>query len=270
MPELPEVETVRRGLEPHLTGRRIEAVRTFRADLRFPLPELSRLTGRVCRGTARRGKYLLFAFDEMMLVWHLGMTGRFHVLPADTPRQPHEHVRLLLEGGEALIYRDARRFGYAGLLPSDAWQRHAWFVRLGPEPLGDEFNADRLAARCKGRKGPIKPLLMNAGVVVGVGNIYACEALFRAGIHPARAAGRIGRGRLQRLVEAVHAVLSEAIASGGSTISDFARVDGSPGYFAHTFAVYGRAGEDCPRCGNAIRRRVQAGRSSFYCPRCQR
>jgi formamidopyrimidine-DNA glycosylase len=269
MPELPEVETVRRGLEPHMLNRRIEAVQCHRTDLRFLLPNLPVLAGRVCRGVQRRGKYLLFCFDDLLLIWHLGMTGRFHVLAADIPQQAHEHVRFLLEGGESLIYRDARRFGYAGLLAADTWQAHPWFARLGPEPLGEDFTADWLAARCKGRRGPIKSLLMNAETVVGVGNIYACESLFRAGIHPAHAAGRIGIKRLQALVQAVREVLGEAIACGGSTISDFAQVDGSPGYFAHAFAVYGRAGENCPRCAAAIERIVQAGRSSFYCPDCQ-
>lgn len=270
MPELPEVETVRRGLSPHMADRRVELVQCFRADLRFALPDMSVLHGRVCRGVARRGKYLLFDFDDRLLVWHLGMTGRFHVLPADTPMQSHEHVRLSLSGRECLLYRDARRFGYAGLLNASGWQDHPWFARLGPEPLGDAFDAAYLADCCKGRRGPVKPLLMNAQLVVGVGNIYACEALFRAGIHPARAAGRIARERLHILVQAVREVLAEAIASGGSTISDFARVDGSPGYFAHAFAVYGREGEPCGRCGDVIRRIVQGGRGTFYCPGCQR
>jgi len=270
MPELPEVETVCRGLAPHLTGRSIESVQCHRPDLRFPLPEMDVLHGRVCEKVARRGKYLQFYFDDLLLVWHLGMTGRFHVLAQSTPMQAHEHVRMQLSGGECLIYRDARRFGYAGLMRVDDWQAHPWFAKLGPEPLGDAFDAVYLAACCKGRKGPIKPLLMNAQIVVGVGNIYACEALFRSGIHPQRAAGRISHARLQRLVGAVRDVLAEAIASGGSTISDFARVDGSPGYFAHSFAVYGREGEACGVCGEAIRRSVQAGRSSFYCAQCQR
>jgi len=269
MPELPEVETVCRGLAPHLTGRRIESVLCQRPDLRFPLPEMSVLHGRICERVERRGKYLQFLFGDLMLVWHLGMTGRFHVLSASAPLQPHEHVRLTLSGGDCLIYRDARRFGYAGLMPVDCWQTHPWFANLGPEPLADDFNAAYLASCCKGRKGPIKPLLMHAQMVVGVGNIYACEALFRAGIHPQRAAGRIDRGRLQRLVQAVREVLAEAIASGGSTISDFARVDGSPGYFAHSFAVYGREGEPCGICGKSIRRSLQAGRSTFYCADCQ-
>jgi len=270
MPELPEVETVCRGLAPHLTGRRIESIQCFRADLRYPLPEMTALHGRCCERVARRAKYLQFFFNELLLVWHLGMTGRFHIVPLAAPLAPHEHVRFMLSGGdECLSYRDARRFGYAGLMAVAGWQAHRWFSRLGPEPLGDEFDGECLAVFCRGRKGPIKPLLMNAQVVVGVGNIYACEALFRAGIHPACAAGRISRARLQRLAEAVRAVLGEAIDAGGSSISDFARVDGSPGYFAHDFQVYGRQGKPCLRCSGSIRRMQQAGRSTFYCPGCQ-
>ncbi|MDQ6971780.1 MAG: bifunctional DNA-formamidopyrimidine glycosylase/DNA-(apurinic or apyrimidinic site) lyase [Mariprofundaceae bacterium] len=270
MPELPEVETIRAGLSPHLSGRRIEQVQCFRPDLRYPLPDMRVLHGRVCQRVERRAKYLQFFFDDVLLVWHLGMTGRFHVVPADTSIAAHEHVRFTLTQDECLIYRDARRFGYAGLMPPDTWQAHPWFARLGPEPLGADFDGEYLAECCRGRKGPIKPLLMNAAVVVGVGNIYACEALFRCGIHPARAAGRISRARLGLLADVVREVLSKAIASGGSTISDFARVDGSPGYFAHHFAVYGRQGEACPQCAQPIRRSIQAGRSTFYCSRCQR
>jgi len=269
MPELPEVETVCRGLAPHLTGRRIEAVQCFRADLRYALPDMSRLVGRCCERVARRGKYLQFFFDDLLLVWHLGMTGKFHVIPAQTPLTAHEHVRFELSGNECLSYRDARRFGYAGLMATDSWEMHPWFAKLGPEPLGDDFDGQRLMAFCRGRKGPIKPLLMNAQVVVGVGNIYACEALFRAGIHPERAADRISGARLGLLADVVREVLGEAIESGGSTISDFARVDGSPGYFSHAFKVYGREGQACVACKSMIRRMVQAGRSTFYCPHCQ-
>jgi len=269
MPELPEVETVCRGLAPHLTGRRIETIQCFRANLRYALPDMSVLHGRSCERVARRGKYLQFFFDDLLLVWHLGMTGKFHVIPSQVPLTTHEHVRFMLSGNELLSYRDARRFGYAGLMSSDGWESHPWFAKLGPEPLGDAFDGERLSSFCRGRKGPIKPLLMNAHVVVGVGNIYACEALFRAGIHPERAAGRISGARLGLLVDVVRDVLEEAIASGGSTISDFASVDGSPGYFSHAFEVYGREGKACTVCKSNIRRKVQAGRSTFYCPHCQ-
>jgi len=231
---------------------------------------MTTLHGRSCECVARRGKYLQFFFNDLLLIWHLGMTGKFHVLPSATPITTHEHVRFSLSGDDCMGYSDARRFGYAGLISSDGWESHPWFARLGPEPLGEAFDADYLASCCRSRKGPIKPLLMNAHVVVGVGNIYACEALFRAGIRPSRAAGRIGRDRLRLLTDSVRDVLIEAIASGGSTISDFTRVDGSPGYFSHNFAVYGREAEPCPRCAQPIRRVVQAGRSTFFCPQCQR
>ncbi len=269
MPELPEVETVRRGLAPHLIGRSIESVTCYRPDLRYPLPDMDVLYGKTCRGISRRAKYLQFSFDHALLVWHLGMSGCFRVQHGNAAKLRHEHVRISLSGGECLSYIDPRRFGYAGLLPIDGWQQHPWFAALGPEPLGDSFDGEYLFSRCQGRKIAIKTLLMDASVVVGVGNIYACESLFRAGIHPARAANRISRQRLDLLVIAVREVLGEAIAAGGSTINDFAHVDGNPGYFAHNFQVYGRASKACLHCTTRIRRLVQSGRSTFYCPHCQ-
>jgi len=270
MPELPEVEVVRTGLEPLLVGREILRVVCHREGLRYPLPEISALVGRRFLSVRRRAKYLLFKLDDgRLLVWHLGMTGQFHLLPVGTPEGAHEHVRIDLDDGTSLRYRDLRRFGYATLLPGDTLDTHVWFARLGPEPLVEAFDADYLQAVCRGRKGPIKALLMNANVVVGVGNIYASEALFRAGIHPARAAGRISRERLANLVLAIKQVLAEAIAAGGSSIRDFVQADGRPGYFAHAFRVYGREGEPCNVCGEPIRRLKQSGRSSFYCPNCQ-
>ncbi len=270
MPELPEVEVIRTGLQPLLSGRRIGRVQCFRENLRYPLPELHSLAG--CRfvDIRRRAKYLQFALDdERTLVWHLGMTGQFHVLQEGVARQLHEHVRLTLDDRHILIYRDARRFGYAGLMPTDRLAEHPWFAALGPEPLGTDFNGAYLADRCKGKRQPIKSLLMDARVVVGVGNIYAAEALFRAGIHPARAAGRIAAARLMDLADCVRQVLGEAIAAGGSSISDFVHADGKPGYFSHQFKVYGRQAQACPVCGRAIKRLVQSGRSSFYCSGCQ-
>ncbi len=275
MPELPEVETVCRGLAPHVIGRLVEAVTCFRPNLRYLLPDLAVLRGQRCRSVKRRAKYLLFEFDDVLLVWHLGMSGCFRVsdsvvLDSDAPPARHEHVRLLFSGDVSLRYIDPRRFGYAGLLPKEGWQQHKWFKSLGPEPLDDAFDGAYLFSRCKGRKIAIKPLLMDAAVVVGVGNIYACESLFRAAIHPGRAANKVSRRRLDLLALTVQQVLGEAIAAGGSTISDFAHVDGNPGYFAHDFRVYGREGEACLQCGSIIRRLLQSGRSTFYCPRCQR
>jgi len=271
MPELPEVETIRTGLEPLLAGREVTDIRCHRSNLRYALPDLSGLIGNALTGVRRRAKYLLFELEqgEQTLVWHLGMTGQFHVLPQGTGVGAHEHVRFDLSDGQSLRYRDARRFGYAGLVDSAALNRHIWFAHLGPEPLSDAFNREHLAAFCTGRKAPIKNIIMDASVVVGVGNIYASESLFRAGIHPARAAGRIASARLGLLVGTVKAVLAEAIEAGGSTISDFVHADGKPGYFAHQFQVYGRRDQPCYRCGAAIKRMTQAGRSTFYCGGCQ-
>ena len=207
--------------------------------------------------------------SDQVLVWHLGMTGQFHILPADVEAGAHEHVRFDLSDGQSLRYRDARRFGYAGLLASSELASHPWFARLGPEPLSGDFDARHLSSICQGRKAPIKTVIMDAANVVGVGNIYAAESLFRAGIHPARAAGKISKKRLALLVEMIRQVLNEAIQAGGSSISDFVKADGKPGYFAHSFQVYGRENEACLRCEKKIKRIVQAGRSSFYCPGCQ-
>jgi len=271
MPELPEVETIRTGLEPLLTGREITFVVCHRPNLRYPLPNLSDLIGNQINGVQRRAKYLLFGLDNSnrTLVWHLGMTGQFHVLPQSSEAGAHEHVRFDLSDGQSLRYRDARRFGYAGLVDNTQLETHAWFNHLGPEPLSSAFNGDHLAAYCAGRKAPIKNIIMDATVVVGVGNIYASESLFRASIHPARAAGRISSLRLAQLSDVIKQVLAEAIAAGGSTISDFVHADGKPGYFAQSFQVYGRTGEACFHCGAPIKRITQAGRSTFYCRGCQ-
>jgi len=270
MPELPEVETIRTGLEPLLCGRRITQVICHRTNLRYPLPDLSLLVGKQIKSVQRRSKYLMIGMDNgQLLVWHLGMTGQFHVLSQSQAAGAHEHVCFQLSDGQSLRYRDARRFGYAGLMDAAQWPLHAWFAKLGPEPLSDAFDGDHLAARCAGRKAPIKHVIMDASIVVGVGNIYASESLFRAGIHPARAAGRISVVRLAVLVDVIKAVLTAAIAAGGSTISDFVHTDGKPGYFAHQFQVYGRQGDACFQCGKPIKKITQAGRSSFYCTACQ-
>lgn len=273
MPELPEVEVICRGLTPLLAGRTVKSVRLLRKELRYPLPEtmVDTLVGRRFEAVVRRAKYLQFLFDDdPVLLWHLGMTGQFHVVDATMPLVRHEHVRIALDNGAVLSYRDARRFGYAGLTTRRELDDHPWFARLGPEPLGGDFNGVYLVERCRGRKSSIKSTLMSADVVVGVGNIYASESLFRSGIHPARAAGRISAARLALLAGCVKQVLAEAIEAGGSSISDFVKADGKPGYFAHSFRVYGREGEACAVCAGPIRRIVQSGRSSFFCPGCQR
>ncbi len=273
MPELPEVEVVCMGLRPLLQDRRILRVDLLRSGLRYPFPPSmqEKLTGLVFESVSRRAKYIRFHLDHgVMLLWHLGMTGQFHLLNRDMPVTRHEHVRMELDDGNVLCYRDARRFGYAGITTEDALPQHPWFTRLGPEPLGEAFDADYLYRQCRGSRAPIKSILMNATVVVGVGNIYASESLFMSGIHPARKAGNISYKRIEALVAAVKEVLERAIEAGGSTINDFVKADGKPGYFAHQFQVYGREGEQCFCCGGTVRRTVQSRRSSFYCLGCQR
>lgn len=273
MPELPEVEVTRLGLAPHLNGREICSITCSGKQLRHPYPQdlKERLVGRRIVQVSRRAKYLLISLDSgVVLVWHLGMTGHFHVLDAGSLPLPHQHVAITLDDGRSLRYVDPRRFGYVALVDAQELATHRWFVSLGPEPLESEFDGQALLNACQTRSAPIKSALMDNHVVVGVGNIYASESLYRAGIHPARPAKRVSLGRLERLAEAIKQVLAEAISAGGSTIRDFAGVDGKPGYFAHAFQVYGRQGERCTRCGRSIRRIVQAGRSTFYCPGCQR
>ncbi|MES0370788.1 MAG: bifunctional DNA-formamidopyrimidine glycosylase/DNA-(apurinic or apyrimidinic site) lyase [Mariprofundaceae bacterium] len=272
MPELPEVEVICRGLSPLLVNQKVSSVELMRKSLRFPLPDAmsERLSGLTFSYISRRSKYLLFHFNHgPILVWHLGMTGQFHLLDQHSPATTHEHVRIHLASGKSLCYRDVRRFGYAGIVNPEALGSHKWFRELGPEPLEEGFSADHLIDACSARKAPIKSLLMDSHLVVGVGNIYASESLFRSGIHPARAAGKISQKRLTKLRDVIREVLNEAIAAGGSTISDFVKADGKPGYFAHQFRVYGREGEPCFVCKKPIRRIVQSGRSTFYCLGCQ-
>jgi formamidopyrimidine-DNA glycosylase len=280
MPELPEVETVRRGLEPVLTGRRLEAVVVHNRRLRRPIPDdfEARLAGRRIDGIGRRAKYLLIDMEGGdCLIAHLGMSGRFLIYPGGVPELTrHDHVVFETEGGAAVVYNDPRRFGQMDVIASEARDSHPLLARLGPEPLGNRFSAAVLAEKLVGRTGPIKTALMDQSVVAGIGNIYACEALFKAGISPIRKAGSIGPVRMARLVQAIRETLTEAIAAGGSTLRDHRRPDGELGYFQHSFAVYDRQGEACPGCDRdlartgGIRRTVQAGRSTFSCSRRQR
>ncbi len=288
MPELPEVETVRRGLAPHLDGARLAHVEQRRPDLRFPLPPrfAERLTGARVGALARRAKYLLAPLDTgETLVAHLGMTGRFTVAePTGEVVRPgefvhaaggsdkHDHLVIETEAGVRVTFNDARRFGYMDLLPSDGLERHAWFAGLGPEPLGDGFSAAHLLRAFTGRSQNVKATLLDQRVVAGLGNIYVCEALHRARIAPETPAGLLALPRLRRLADAVRAVLEEATAAGGSTLRDYRTAGGELGYFQHRFRVYGREGEPCaaPRCRGVVARVVQAGRSTFHCPACQR
>lgn len=287
MPELPEVETVRRGLEPVVVGRSIAAADVRRPDLRWPLPERlgERLTGRGVLRLRRRSKYILADLDDgMTLLVHLGMSGRMLVTAGDAAASlggfvhahrapaPHDHVTLHLENGVRVTFNDPRRFGAMDLVPTGSADGHKWLAALGPEPLGNRFDAIYLASVLHGRRSPIKTALLDQRVVAGLGNIYVCEALFRAGISPRRAAGRIGAGRIDGLTVAIRTVLSEAIAAGGSSLRDYRQADGALGYFQHAFRVYGKDGAACRRdgCTGHVTRIVQSGRSSFYCPRCQR
>lgn len=287
MPELPEVETVRRGLAPYIEGALFERVTLNRSDLRFPFPDgfVPGLEGQTITHLGRRAKYLVATLSDGG-VWlsHLGMTGAFFVAdqkldepsrlnPGDSSGK-HVHVVANLihpsRGRVSLSYSDPRRFGFMDLFAPGA--ANPFTDPLGPEPLGNDLSAPYLAGRLKARKGPIKTVLLDQRVIAGLGNIYVCEALHMSRIDPRRAGGTLDGGEIEKLVVAIRQVLSAAIAAGGSTLKDFAKADGQPGYFQHSFAVYGHEGDPCPRpgCGGTIERIVQAGRSTFFCPVCQR
>lgn len=294
MPELPEVETVRLGLAPVLVGNSFASVEQRRGDLRFPLPKhfAARLQGRKVDALDRRAKYLLARLDDgEVLVMHLGMTGRLSIDHAngksldlgefadEQKRTPnHEHIVFHLADGTAIRYSDTRRFGLMDLIASEALPAHALFKGLGVEPLSAEFTPDWLAAKLKGKATSIKAALIDQRLIAGIGNIYACEALFRAGISPIRLARTLAtktgkpRKATEALVKAVKSVLAEAIKAGGSSLRDYARADGRLGSFQHSFKVYGREGKPCRKkgCRGTVRRIVQSGRSTFYCPSCQR
>ena len=271
MPELPEVETTRRGILPVLKNQRITEVVVRNPQLRWPVqPEFSaRLIGQHILDVRRRAKYLLVQLERGTVIWHLGMSGSLRVLPAGTAPQVHDHIDVLLESGRMLRFNDPRRFGCA-LWTGDNPAEHELIGHLGPEPLDQAFNAEYLAAKARGRSVSVKQFIMNAEVVVGVGNIYASEALFRAGIRPRRSAGRIKRDEIQRLVEAIKQVLADAIRVGGTTLRDYVNANGSPGYFRQKLFVYERADQPCRRCKTPIKHLVQGNRSTYYCVKCQR
>ena len=297
MPELPEVETVRAGLEPVLRGRRFVRVQQRRKDLRFPLPEhfAERLTGRKVSRLERRAKYILMHLDHgEVLAVHLGMTGRFSISRGSSgkPSQlgefthdhghghdaKHDHLVFTMSGGAVVTYNDARRFGYMTLIPTAEIEQDAFFRGLGVEPLGDDLNPAYLARRALGKKVDLKAFLMDQRIVAGLGNIYVCEALFRAGLDPWKGASRLATKTgnptpaAERLVPQIKAVLIDAIRAGGSTLRDYKQANGDLGSFQKEFAVYGREGEPCarPGCRGTVRRKTQGGRSTFYCPACQR
>ncbi len=283
MPELPEVETVRRGLAPVMEGQIIARAQINRPDLRWPFPEnmAARLTGAQVIGLRRRSKYILvdLSTGETLLI-HLGMSGRMlisgdplgrfvHDHPAP---EKHDHVVLHMGQGARVTFNDPRRFGAMDLMATDSAERHPLLASLGPEPLGNAFSESYLVPMLKGRNTPLKAALLDQKIIAGLGNIYVCEALFRTGIHPARKALRVSELRLARLVPVIRAVLNDAIDAGGSSLRDFRQADGELGYFQHSFDVYGREGAPCRTdgCTQTVRRIVQSGRSSFYCPNCQR
>ncbi|GAB5462475.1 bifunctional DNA-formamidopyrimidine glycosylase/DNA-(apurinic or apyrimidinic site) lyase [Hoeflea alexandrii] len=297
MPELPEVETVRRGLAPVMEGGSIVRVEQRRGDLRFAFPPdfAARLAGRQIISLGRRAKYLVADLDDgMVLVSHLGMSGSFRIEAdeggslkpgvfhhARSKDDKHDHVVFHIDGpaGRArIIYNDPRRFGYMDLMARSALAEHPWFRSLGVEPTGNSLDANELAGRLAGKTAPLKAALLDQRIIAGLGNIYVCEAMWRAGLSPVKPAGRLvtrtGRPRreLDVLTQAIRAVIEEAIAAGGSSLRDHIRTDGTLGYFQHGFSVYDREGKACPRpgCGDTVRRIVQSGRSTFYCPRCQK
>jgi formamidopyrimidine-DNA glycosylase len=283
MPELPEVETIRQGLVSVLSGHRLVRVQAKRQDLRVPLPRnfADRLAGRRVEALRRRAKYLLLDLDRgETLIVHLGMSGRFTVHRSGTAAIPgdgsgtgkHDHVVFETDDGARIVFTDHRRFGLMLLANTDAVDRHKLFAGLGPEPLDESFTSDVLNSVIEHKRAPIKAALLDQRVVAGLGNIYVCEALFRARISPKRLAASVAGVRAQRLVPAIKTVLKAAVRAGGSTLRDYARADGELGYFQHHFAVYDREGETCLRkdCAGTIRRIVQSGRSTFYCPICQR
>ncbi|MFN0024619.1 MAG: bifunctional DNA-formamidopyrimidine glycosylase/DNA-(apurinic or apyrimidinic site) lyase [Parvularculaceae bacterium] len=288
MPELPEVETVRRGLSPFMVGARLIQVEARRPDLRFPFPAnfVDRLTGAHIAALDRRGKYLTAALSTgETLIMHLGMSGRFSVTDETSDARPgsfyfapvtnpcHDHVRFVVQGERGhsqIVFNDPRRFGFMDIEPTSTLGSSAHFAGMGPEPLAAEFTADALRLRLDGRSAPLKSVLMDQSAVAGLGNIYVCEALWRARLSPRRRAGSVSAASSCRLHRAIREVLLEAIDAGGSTLRDFARSDGSKGYFQHHFSVYGREGEPCPACSAPVRRFVQGGRSTFACLKCQR
>ncbi len=279
MPELPEVETVRRGIIPLLEGRRLFQVIQRRDTLRIPLPDnfATRLRGRKVEQITRRAKYLLFHLDgQEILICHLGMSGKMTLTAAKDRQKPdrfekHDHVILESDRHDLVIFNDPRRFGLMTLCDQGELAQHSLFRNMGPEPLGNEFNAEYLYEKIKNRRSPIKNVLLDQRVVVGLGNIYVCEVLFLARVSPEKKASDLSLDEVEKIVPIVRDVLTRAIEAGGSTLKDYARVDGELGYFQHEFKVYGREGEDCPNggCDTVIARIIQSNRSTFYCPTCQ-
>jgi formamidopyrimidine-DNA glycosylase len=271
MPELPEVETTLRGLAPHLSGQRIQMIIIRNPQLRWPIPENlpAILRGQTIHTLQRRAKYLLLACDKGTLILHLGMSGSLRILPANTPAEKHDHFDLILANGTLMRLRDPRRFG-AVLWHEGDIKNHTLLAKLGPEPLLNDFDADYLYRATRKRSAAIKLVIMDSHVVVGVGNIYASESLFHAGIRPQLAAHKLSLPRCTKLVQTIRDTLTASIKQGGSTLRDFTDSNGKPGYFQQTYRVYGRTGEPCRICKTTIKQTVQGQRSTFYCPHCQK
>ncbi|MCF6304569.1 MAG: bifunctional DNA-formamidopyrimidine glycosylase/DNA-(apurinic or apyrimidinic site) lyase [Rhodobacteraceae bacterium] len=274
MPELPEVETVRRGLEPAMAGFVITQADIRRPDLRWPFPAnmAARLSGKKVERLRRRSKYILADLDSReTLIIHLGMSGRMLIETIQTAPEKHDHVILDMSGGARIIFNDARRFGAMDLCDTDSVEQHKMLASLGPEPLGNHFDADYLFARFKNRKMPIKSALLDQRIIAGLGNIYVCEALWRAKIAPQTLAGDLSEQTVSELVPIIRTVLQDAIKAGGSSLKDYRQTNGELGYFQHSFAVYGRENSPCqrPDCDGEIQRFAQSGRSTFHCPTCQ-
>ena len=270
MPELPEVETTKNGISPHIIGKTVTKIIIRQAQLRWQIPEsITQMQGQQITQVQRRAKYLLLETAIGTCLIHLGMSGSLRIVDADTPAEKHDHIDIVLQHGKALRLRDPRRFG-AVLWIQSAITEHKLIKHLGPEPLGDEFTAEYLYQRAKSRQVSIKVFIMNAQIVVGVGNIYASESLFMAGIHPKRAAGKISLKRFEKLVHSIKQVLQQAIAQGGTSLKDFTNAEGQSGYFQVKLQVYGKTGEPCPQCSTPIKQIKLGQRSTFYCPRCQR
>ena len=277
MPELPEVETVRSALEPIVTGQQVTDVFVGRKDLRWPLPEAldSKLLGRHFATPTRRGKYVLMPMDDrQVLLIHLGMSGSIRIHEAKPELARHDHIMLTVDAADGghryIVLNDPRRFGWVDLFAEDDMATHKLLKDMGPEPLGNAFSAAHIRTVFANRKSPVKNALLDQRLIAGIGNIYACEALFKAGISPRRRAGSITAGRAEKLAHAIVTVLRAAIAEGGTSLRDHVQPGGEIGYFVQKLSVYGRAGLPCPKCTTVIRTIVQSGRSSFYCPACQR
>jgi len=270
MPELPEVETTRRGIEPYTKGQQVTEVIIRQPKLRWPVtPQIHDMEGEIVFAVKRRGKYLLLETVKGTALLHLGMSGSLRILEKGTPHEKHDHVDIVFANDKLIRLRDPRRFG-AVLWTLEVPDQHKLIRSLGPEPLSDDFNTDYLYQKSRGRSVSIKQFIMNGQIVVGVGNIYACESLFKAGISPKRAAGKVSKARYEKLLITIKEVLSQAIEQGGTTLRDFVQVEGKPGYFKQQLNTYGRAGEECNLCGSPIKQINQGQRSTFYCARCQR